>query len=310
MTARLAAALLAWTAFAAAAQGQGEAPPLVQAPPAATSPGAPPPGDGPAPGAQVVVGLKDGQTLRGTLISRDAAGLVLDLGGGTRVNVVASQVEELRAEAGGSRPGWMGDANRTRYLYSPSGFMLKQREAYFSQTELLFSSLAFGVTDFLTLGLGCAVPALFAKDGANLVGTLKLGVSAGEYVHLAAGTQLLWLPGVDSGASVGFVFGTVTVGTPDLHLGVSVGPPIAIGSSASKVGDLLFSVSGSWRVARSLALVTENWFFPSATTTEAKMVNALAARILGEHIAVDLGFLRVPGSSVPIPWLDFTYNFH
>jgi hypothetical protein len=187
--------------------------------------------------------------------------------------------------------------------------MLRAGEAYFSQTELLFSSLAFGITDFLTLGIGAAIPAWFAQNGFNLVGTVKLGGSLGEYVHVAGGAQAFWLPGVDSGASVGFLFGTLTLGTPDLHLGISAGPPFAIGSGRGQLGTLLLSLSGSARMARSFALVTENWFVPGYTSGF-QVVNALAARIMGDNIAVDLGFLRVPGASIPVPWLDFTYNIH
>jgi hypothetical protein len=258
------------------------------------------------------VHLKDGQTLRGRVVSREPSGLVLDLGGGVRVTVPKEQIDVVLEDRPGARPEWRPDSNRTRYLYSPSGFMLRSGEVYFSQTELLYSSINFGVTNFLTLGIGSAIPFLFVKDGANFVAVAKVGGSLGDYVHLAGGAQTIVLPGVGSGGALGFLFGTVTVGTPDAHLGVSVGPPFATSRSQADLGPVLVSVSGNLRVANSLALVTENWFAPSLSVSnhEASMINAFALRIIGDHIGVDLGLMHVPDATVPIPWLDFTYNFH
>jgi hypothetical protein len=257
------------------------------------------------------VHLKDGQTLRGRILSRDQGGLVLDLGGGARANVPKDQIDEVLEDRPGARPEWRPDANRTRYLYSPSGFMLHGGEVYFSQTELAFSSVNVGVTDFFTLGIGSAIPALFVPEGANFVVAAKVGGSIGDYVHVAGGTQVFVLPSTGSGGAVGFLFGTVTLGTPDAHIGVSVGPPFATSSNRTELGTALLSVSGNLRVANSLALVTENWFAPGFYTSgETPMINAFAVRVLGDHISVDLGLVHVTNAGFPVPWLDFTYNFH
>jgi hypothetical protein len=107
--------------------------------------------------------------------------------------------------------------------------------------------------------------------------------------------------------AVGFLFGTLTIGTEDLHLGISGGPPFAIDKGTSTLGSAVFSVSGNWRVSRSIALVSENWFVPVNGST--KLVGSAAVRFIGERLGVDLGFLFPQGSPIPVPWLDFTWHW-
>jgi hypothetical protein len=271
-----------------------------------------PPAGGPvaAPAGRMVpalVTLKDGQQLRGKLVSQDASGVTLELEGGARVVVPAASIVKLELAREGHAEVRSEDPNRTRYLYSPSGFMLRQGQGYVSQTELLVTSVAYGVTDHLTLVLGTSVPFLFVKDGLNLVGTVKVGGSLGEHLHIAGGAQGLWLPGVDAGTTAGFLFGTVTVGTPDAHLGLSAGPPFVAGTDSSEFGKVLFSVSGALRVSERIALVSENWFFPG--TDETTYVLSGAVRFIGQRLGVDAGLLFFQGAEIPVPWLDFTWNF-
>jgi hypothetical protein len=280
----------------AAAQEKPPAPAATAAAPAA-APAAPVP---------ALVVLKDGQQLRGKLVSQDATGATIELEGGARVVVPAASIARIELARAGQTEVRSKDPNRTRYLYSPSGFMLKQGEGYVSQTELLVTSVAYGLTSWLTVGLGSSIPFLFVEDGVNLVGTIKLGFDAGEYVHLAAGAQTLWLPGVEAGTTAGVAFGTVTLGTPDLHLGVSAGPVFVAGDEANDVGDVLVSISGTARVSERIAVVSENWFLPQSDNAYAL---SGAVRFIGQRLAVDAGLIFVEGADVPIPWLDFTFNF-
>jgi len=253
-----------------------------------------------------IVVLKDGQQLRGWIVARDDAGITLELDGGARVVIPVASILRVDVAKPGQAQVRSPDPNRTRYLYSPTGFMLKGGEGYLSQTELLLTSVYYGVTDHLTVGIGTAIPFLFVQDGANLTGTIKVGGSLGDYVHLAAGVQGFWLPGADSGTTAGFLFGTATLGTPDLNLGVSAGPPFVAGNAGNDVGSVLVSVSGNARVSEHFALVTENWFAPSSNTGYAL---GFAARFIGQRLGVDAGLVFVEGTQVPIPWLDFTWHF-
>ncbi len=265
------------------------------------------------------VKLKDGQVLMGRVVSQDKARVVLELTSGGRVELPAESVEsveeEERAEVRGNGQIWFQDPNRTRYLYVPSAFMLRAGEGYFSQKELIFSSLSYGLTDNVTLQVGAAIPFWFVANGQglNLIGGVKVGGSLSEHFHLSAGAQALVLPGVFGSGPVGggFVFGTATYGTPDAHLSLAAGVPFVLGTSGPNPFDyLLLTASGNLRIGQGTALVTENWLLPSVSiNNELPLLNSLALRFFGTNWAVDVGAIRVPGVGFPIPWLDFAYNF-
>jgi len=194
---------------------------------------------------------------------------------------------------------------------APSAFMLRAREGYFSQKELLFSEVGFGITDFLTLSVGGAVPFWFVSEGFNVVGGLKAGLSLGELVHLAASASIYYVPGADPDVAFGLLYGTVTIGTTNVNLSVAGGWPFSLASGAEDVGKMILIVSGNVRLRRTLALVTENWILLESTAWDVTtpMINSLVLRIFGDRIAVDLGLLVIPETSFPPPWLGFTYNF-
>jgi hypothetical protein len=269
---------------------------------------APPRATAPAPGDAAVVVLTDGQSLRGTLGERDAGGVTLSLAGGNLV-VPAGLVREVLAphEAAARTPA-PSDPNRTRYLYSPSAFLLRQGEGYVSQTELAITSVAIGATDWLTLQAGTVIPVLF-YDPKSLPFVLaaKAGGSPTPWLHLAAGFQALVLPGVAEAPSVGFAFGTVTVGDERRHLSLSLGPPFALSHGSTQLGSLLASVSGALRLSPSFALVSENWIVPIDGSTH--LIGSGALRFIAARLGIDVGLVFVQGAQVPVPWLDFTWHW-
>jgi hypothetical protein len=257
----------------------------------------------------VVVVLKDGQRLAGKLVSQGPEGVTIE-SSGVSMQLPAASIQLVALPGSDAAEGpWSRDPNRTRYLYSPSGFMLHQGEGYVSQTELFLTSVGYGATDWLTLQAGTVLPwVLFQPSTMPFVLAVKAGGSPSPYVHVAGGFQLVVIPGVTEVPAAGFLFGTLTLGTEDLHLGISGGPPFAFNKSTSVLGAAVFSVSGNWRVGRSVALVSENWIVPIDGTT--KVVGSLAVRFIGERLGVDVGFLFARGASVPVPWLDFTWHWN
>jgi hypothetical protein len=261
----------------------------------------------PQPGQEVVVLLRDGQRLTGTLVSQDPGGVTID-SSGARLRLPAASIQGLAVPGSVAAEGpWTRDPNRTRYLYSPSGFMLRQGEGYLSQTELLVTSVGFGVTDWLTLQAGTVLPwVIYHPSTMPFILAAKVGGSPSGLVHLAGGFQSFMIPNASTGM-VGFLYGTVTLGTEDLHLGVSAGPPFALTSGASELGKVIVAISGNWRVARALALVSENWFVQ--VDGETKVMGSAALRFIGGRLGVDAGFLFAQGAGVPVPWLDFTWHW-
>jgi hypothetical protein len=264
-----------------------------------------------------VITLKDGQELHGRVVSRDAKKVVVELAKGGRMelpaHLVASVEEDETVQVRANGDIWFQDPNRTRYLYAPSAMMLRQGEGYFSQKELVFSSISYGLSDNITLQAGAVLPLwVLGANGFNIIGGVKVGGSPLDKLHLAVGAQAISFP--SSGlVAAGFLFGTATYGTPDIHVSLGVGSPFLLTGSFSLAPQAVTTLSGNVRVGQNVALVSENWLIPGfispGATGELPMLNSLAVRIFGKQWAVDIGGIRVPNVPIPIPWLDFAYNF-
>jgi hypothetical protein len=247
--------------------------------------------------------------LTGRLVSRDGGALVLDGDGGVRFTIREESVAEILVAPEGAAAPWVADGNQTRYLHSPSGFMLQRGQGYFSQSELFLTTVAWGVTDWLTLGVNGVLPAWFVQGGMNVGFLAKAGARLAPAVHVAGTVQTLWIAGEgDGGGSGGLAFATLTLGGRDSHVGLSVGAPFVASGGEDRIGDAAFSASAVLRVAPHVAFVTENWYFPRARRDDL-FVNSLALRFLGTRLAVDTGFVFFTEADVPVPWLDFTWNF-
>jgi hypothetical protein len=255
---------------------------------------------------EVEVVLQDGQVLRGRLVGRDDATVTIEVAG-ARVPLPAAAVREA-ALVGAPHGAAVRDPNRTRYLYSPSAFLLARGEGYVSQTELAVTSVAVGATDWLTVQAGTVLPILFYEPSdLPFVFAAKAGATVRGGVHVAAGLQTLVIPGVSDAPAVGFVFGTLTLGDEDGHVSVSAGPPFMLSRGENELGSVLVSLSGALRVSRSVALVTENWIVP--VDGEARVVGSGAVRFIADRLGVDVGLVFARDVEIPIPWLDFTWHW-
>lgn len=268
--------------------------------------------------------LTDGQSLRAKVIAETADHYELELASGARMTLPKQSVEKLvRQRGAAARNGivWFEDPNRTRYFYGPSAMMLKKGQSYFSQKELLFSSVAYGITDYLNIQAGTVVPALFlGTSGINGIIGIKAGGQVDEWLHVAAGAQVLGVPALGDGYAfgAGFFFGTATIGAPDQHFSLSVGKPFFASSTGVASGDsFIATLSGNTRITENVALMNENWLLIptfARSTPQFISAHAIGARVMGEHVAADVGFIwsfTEAGlvTAIPLPWVDFTYNF-
>lgn len=259
--------------------------------------------------ALVTITLRDGQLLRGVIVVETDHHIIIELVSGGEMAVSQSQIRSIKRNdktvfVSANREIYKHDPNRTRYLYSPSAFMLRQGEGYFSQTELIASTIGYGVTDWLTIQVGSIVPFLLVAGGENFIFGARVGVPLSETVHIAAGFHSLIIPDV---GALGIASGQVTFGTPRAHLTLSASYPFVLDDDGNdEVGDMLITVSANYRMSKHVALVTENWIFPDEDNT---VLTSFATRFMGEHSAVDVGILFIEGAEVPIPWLDFTWNW-
>ena len=111
---------------------------------------------------------------------------------GLRIQVDRSSIRSIDPLSPREQAGF-SDANRTRYLYSPSAFALRKGEGYLSQKQLFFTSVAYGLTDEFTILGGAAL--LWAMDeGFNIILGGKYAIELTERWRLAVGAETLLAP--------------------------------------------------------------------------------------------------------------------
>lgn len=255
----------------------------------------------------VTITLRDSQLLRGHVIAETAEHIILRLVSGGEVVVAHADIRSIVRDdpsvyVSPTLEIHKHDPNRTRYLFSPSGFMLRQGEGYFSQTELVASTLGYGVTDWLNIQVGSILPAMLG-GGTNFIFGARVGVPLSDRLHIAAGVHALSIPGE---GVFGIASGQLTLGTPRAHATVSAGYPFVVDDYGEDHGEMLLTLSGSVRMSKHMALVTENWVVPN---DDHDVIASFATRFMGEHSAVDVGLVFFEDAEVPIPWLDFTWNW-
>lgn len=263
----------------------------------------------------VSVTMRNSQRYLGYVAGSDEVVIELRLQSGGVIEIARSQiwaVDEVAADVAAALPR-LRDPNRTRYLYGPSALTLRQGEAYFSQKQIIFSALAYGVTDNLTLLVGAVLPGwLVGPNGFNLILGGKFGHKVADKLHVAVGAETIVLPQLRRGrgmTGLGFVFANGSVGDSEAHMTVSVGYPFELaGHADSPVGPLIVTVNGNVRLSDGFALLTENWLVTTAHGGF-EVIDSLALRVINPHSAWDFGFIGLPSSGDLVPWIDYTYNF-
>jgi hypothetical protein len=287
-------------------------------PPPPVHPEAPPPNPAPepevaTPPAQVApaqtaqptqLRLKDGTQLEGQVTDRDEKSTSMTLSNGTKVVVPNEQIVQPDPK----NPFLSDDPARTRYFYAPSAFMLHKGEIIFAQRELLFSEMSAGITDHVSVMAGGALPLWFLGNAFNVDAGLKAGGDATDWLHLAAGAEILVVPVF---GAVGFGFGSVTLGRESLQLTLSGGVPFSIQSGSQSLGDIIIVASAGVRMSEHFGLITENWILPTAQISggDLPIVASGGVRFMTGNLAAEVGLLRFPSIPAPLPWVNFTYRW-
>ena len=249
-----------------------------------------------------VLTLRDGSTLVGRILSVGQESVQFETSVGRMTIPIANIREVSQTETARMRDGeyWFPNPNATRLFFSSTGMMLKRGEGYISDYMLFFPGVAYGVTDNVTIGGGVSLFPVGLEHQVYYL-TPKVGGSVSENVHLATGALIAsW-----EGETVGIGYGVGTFGTPDASLTTGVG----YGFSGSELSDKpIFLVGGEKRIARRLALVTENYIIPDL---DENPVYSFGIRLMGEKLTVDLGLFNARGSGagIGLPWVDFVFKF-
>ncbi len=269
-----------------------------------------------------IITLQDGSTLTGqiTAIEEDKVIFVTQVG---EVTIPIEQIENIREvgkESFKKGKYWFPNPNQTRLYLAPTGRMLEAGKGYFSDLLLFFPSVAYGITDNISIGGGIS---LFpGVDFGNQLYYFfpRIGYSPSEKLSVAGSFLLLRLPKfdddddeedededdlIDEPKVAGILFGTATYGTGDASLTGGLGYGYVDDDFADKPVVL---VGGEWRFFRRLSFVTENWIFPEVDNP----LISYGFRFFGENLSADIGLFTPTGDDAifpGFPLVSFTWNF-
>ena len=253
--------------------------------------------------AQLV--LRDGSTLNGRVIevTPTTARFVSALGETSipRSSIVSIRLVSLTSMHDGQI--WPEDPSRTRLFFAPTGRMLRTSETYFADAYIFFPSLQVGVTDRFTLGGGMSIFPGIGLDEQIYYLTPKVGVYASPNVNIAVGALVAGAKVISDQSPAGIGYGVVTLG--DENTSVSIGSGFGfVRGNTSSVGVLM--IGGSSRVAKSVALVSENYL---TSERDASALFSGGIRFMSEHIAVDLAGFGGKGIDIVVPYVAFIYRW-
>ncbi|MEX2178426.1 MAG: hypothetical protein WD801_06930 [Gemmatimonadaceae bacterium] len=253
--------------------------------------------------------LADGAVVVGRVVAATADRITIETAAGARVDVARAQVRGVRRAHGQIRDGayWFEDPNHTRLLLiSPTGRSLRQGEGYVSAFWIFLPFVAYGVTDNFTIAGGTPIlPYIF---GRVVYLAPKLRVLSQPGLDVSVGALSFFLTEEADEGTAGIAYGVGTFGNTNRSLTVGAGWAYAFGGGSSWADNrpaVLFG--GDTRIARSVKLVTENFFIPGESGT----LMSGGIRFFGERLAVDFGILGLVGDG-RFDWFpagNFVYNF-
>jgi len=255
---------------------------------------------------KVQVVLKSGREITGFLIGQDSLRVWLRTQDGLKIEISKRNIESV-AEVKSGKYGF-DDPNYSRLLFSPTGWPLGKGHGYFSDTYVFFPSVAYGLTDNLSLLGGFSVfPGVSFRDQiyflAPRIGTRfeKGAISAG----------LLWIS-AGKEHRYGIVYGVGSVGERDRSLTFGIGFGYASKESGYEISNPIFLIGGNLRLSSHISLLTENWIITGHPFDIESEPYSLALRFFGRRLSVDLGVVfnySILKEGFPIPWLSFAYHF-
>lgn len=257
-----------------------------------------------------MITLTDGSTLVGKIVEVGDTEIKFEgaFGQSTIRKDRIRQIKEVDKSRIRSGKHWFPDPNRSRLFLWPTGRTLDKGQGYFGDIYLFLPSVAYGVTNNFSVEGGLSLfPGLNPSEQLMYL-VPKLGFKLAPLVDASVAAIVFRVPTVfdnHNSVTVGLLCGTGTIGSEDYNLSVGLGYGFADGRLADKPAVM---VGGELRIARRLALMSENWMSPGVDDA----LVSYGFRFLGERMAVDLALFNVLGAGAifpGVPFVGFVWSF-
>jgi hypothetical protein len=249
--------------------------------------------------------FRDGSTLNGQVVEVTATTVrfVSSIGETTIPRTSIAKIRLVDPTSLHDGQIWPEDPSRTRLFFAPTGRMLKTSETYFTDAYIFFPSVQVGLSDQFSIGGGMSIFPGIAIDEQFFYLTPKLGVYASPKVNVAVGALVGGAKDLSDESPVGIGYGVATFGDENSNATIGTGFGFSRGNTTS-IGVAM--LGGSTRVSKSLALVTENYFFSAG---DSNILASGGVRFMSERIAVDLALFGGAGIDAVIPYVAFIYKW-
>lgn len=264
-------------------------------------------------GSNYHVTLKDGSELHGELVNKTSNQIVLKTAAMGEVTISATDIDEIQETSESDYKGgkyWFPNPSYSKYHFGSTGRNLKKGDGYYQNVLIVFNSAHYGITDWFSIGAGFEAISTFMgqplffimpKFGYEFFKNFSVGVS---YMY---GNQSAAIA-EEGFAGIGIINGIITYGNDDYNGSVGFG---WAHSADNLTSDPVITISGQARVARRLALVTENYLIPADPYYG---IFSYGLRILGERSSFDISFLNSKDIATVFPvglpvWISYTFHF-
>ncbi len=261
------------------------------------------------PRAIVVVYTKTGEIYKGFFISQDKDFLVIENETVGKITIPTNRIKKIESADSNGKIKLDDDSaevtniNSSRYFFGSSGFNFEKGGNYLSNNVTAYYR---GISDNFSIGVGTILVTLVAGFPIFYVNP-HYTYSFNEKLHFKTGVDaFIGFADGESGVAALLNAG-LTVGTPDLNLTGTIyyGAVSGLGVANQPA----FTLAGSARISRKLALVSENVLLANIDS-EGYFIGTYGIRYMTPSASYDLFFFNNRDIAeqfvIGIPFIGFT----
>jgi hypothetical protein len=260
------------------------------------------------------VKTKDNTKFTGKIVyhNRSESEIIFQLYDGYEVTVLTSNIRSMRrVKPNDVKNGeyLFRDISGGRYLVTPNGIGLKKGDFQYRTTNLLYHSLNYGITNYLSVHAGGELYTSISLQqpaynlGVNLhfpiTSTLHFGTNVsfanvyGDYQNMANGYAYVTAGNSNHNFSIGYGYGYPTL------------------SNDFQEAKHFVPLNMKFRLGKNIALITENWLVPDLNNGLSDSYYSYGVRMIWEDFSLDLAFVNNLAFSeefvLGIPMINFVY---
>jgi hypothetical protein len=271
-------------------------------------------------GSTVQIETKDNNRIKGKVIEKTDTHLTIETASTGNITIERNKIRDIEAinliDAGDFA---FENQHASRNLMTPTAFGVKKGEGYYKNTELVFNSIHYGITDHFSVGASADIMGPLTGNRPFLM-TLntKLSTPLGKNAAIAGGFTLIQTRPIFSfgnetdGTSNGILYTVVTLGNKNTNLTVGGGYSMLLNKKPQQnpSNTALLTLSGQYRLSDHFALLTENW--TSFSGGEIATIGGIGGRYMRKGFAFDVAIPYALGREhgvSPIPYVSVTIPF-